>query len=467
MKINFFLIGIILGFLPNYFGLDESLDSNSKIVLQMLLTMIFFWVTEAIPLSITALIPILVSPFLIEFDTKSIFSSYASPVVFLLLGGFIIANGFEKSSLHQRIAIKTIIIFGKTKISLLFCFIFITAFISMWLSNTATCLLMLPIIKFIVDTSFSDNESDFFSKILILCVAYSSSIGGMATPIGTIPNAVMIGFFEEEYNLKINFIDWVIFVFPISVILLSFLWFYFSFKIRSEKNFFDQTSIREKLRSLGAFSIEEKITSFILITVAVLWIFKVKINEIFGINLSDAGIALFCAFLFFVIPVNKKKDTILNANWFRKIPWNVLILFGGGLAMASLVMDTGLANEISKNISFLNKFNIFLLILFLTFLTCFLTEFTSNTATTFLLLPLLGTFAVNADLDIVKIILPVVLAASCAFMMPISTPPNAIVFSTNQVNIGFMVKTGIVMNFICIGIISIFISFFGSLAFKF
>ena len=151
-------------FLPDFFGLDESLDSNSKIVLQMLLTMIFFWVTEAIPLSITALIPILVSPFLIEFDTKSIFASYASPVVFLLLGGFIIANGFEKSSLHQRIAIKTIIIFGKTKISLLFCFIFITAFISMWLSNTATCLLMLPIVKFIVDTSFADNESDFFFK---------------------------------------------------------------------------------------------------------------------------------------------------------------------------------------------------------------------------------------------------------------------------------------------------------------
>ena len=466
MKINFFLIGIIIGFLPNFLGLDDILDSNSKIVLQMMITMIFFWVTEAIPLSITALIPILVSPFLIEFNTKSIFSSYASPVVFLLLGGFIIANGFEKSSLHQRIAIKTIIIFGKTKISLLFCFIFITAFISMWLSNTATCLLMLPIVKFIVDSSFSKKGNNFFSKILILCVAYSSSIGGMTTPIGTIPNAVMIGFFEEKYNVQINFIDWVIFVFPISIVLLSILWFYFSFKIRNEKKKVDQTSIKHKLKSLGSFTVEEKITSFILITAALLWIFKIKINEFFGINLSDAGIALFCAFLFFVIPVNKKKDTILNTNLFRNIPWNVLILFGGGLAMASLLMDTGLANEISKNISFLNKFNIFLIILFLTFLTSILTEFTSNTATTFLLLPLLGSFALDANLDIVKIILPVVLAASCAFMMPISTPPNAIVFSTNQINIGFMVKTGIIMNIVCIVIIATFISFFGSLAFK-
>ena len=466
MKITFFLIGIFLGFLPNIFGLDNNLDLNSKIILQMLITMIFFWVTEAIPLSITALIPILISPFLIDFDTKTIFSSYASPVVFLLLGGFIIANGFEKSALHQRIAIKTIFIFGKTKISLLFCFIFITAFISMWLSNTATCLLMLPIVKFIVDTSFKEKGSNFFSKILILCVAYSSSIGGMTTPIGTIPNAVMISFFQEKYEFQINFIDWVIFILPLSIILLSFLWLYFSFKIRNEKRNVDQSSIKKKLKSLGSFSIEEKITSFILTIVSTLWIFKAKINEYFGINLSDSGIALFCAFLFFVIPVNKKKQTILNAEWFKNIPWNVLILFGGGLAMASLVIDTGLANEMSKNISFLNNFDIFLIILFLTLLTSIFTEFTSNTATTFLLLPLLGTFAIDAGLDIVKIILPVVLAASCAFMMPISTPPNAIVFSTKQINISFMIKTGIIMNIFCICIIAIFVSYFGSLAFK-
>ena len=466
MKINFFLVGILVGFLPSILGLDANLDFNSKIILQMLITMVFFWVTEAIPLSITALIPILISPFLIDLDVKLIFSSYASPVVFLLLGGFIIANGFEKSSLHERIAIKTIIIFGKTKISLLFCFIFITAFISMWLSNTATCLLMLPIVKFIVQTNFTDKKSNFFSKILILCVAYSSSIGGMATPIGTIPNAVMIGFFEEKFNLQINFIDWFFFVFPLSIILLSFLWLYFSFKIRNDKQNVNQSSIRKKLQSLGTFSIKEKITSFILILAASLWIFKMKINEFFGINLSDSGIALFCAFLFFVIPVNKKKHTILSSEWFKNIPWNVLILFGGGLAMASLIMDTGLANEISKKISFFDSLNIFLIILFLTFLTCFLTEFTSNTATTFLLLPILGTFAVDVGLNIVEVILPVVLAASCAFMMPISTPPNAIVFSTNQIDISFMVKTGIIMNIISIFVITIFISLFGSLAFK-
>ena len=177
----------------------------------------------------------------------------------------------------------------------------------------------------------------------------------MTTPIGTIPNAVMIGFFEEKYNIPINFIDWVIFIAPLSIILLIFLWLYFSFKIRNEDKKVNQSSIKKKLISLGTLSVEEKITSFILLTVASLWIFKMKINQIFEINLSDSGIALFCAFLFFVIPINKKYNTILNVDWFRNIPWNVLILFGGGLAMASLVMDTGLASEISKNIIFFKK----------------------------------------------------------------------------------------------------------------
>ena len=161
------------------------------------------------------------------------------------------------------------------------------------------------------------------------------------------------------------------------------------------------------------------------------------------------------------LPVNKKMDVILGFDWFKNIPWNVLILFGGGLSMASLIMETGLANELSKNIVFLNQLSLLLIIFILTFLTSLFTEFTSNTATTFLLLPLLGTFAINSDINVVTVILPVVLAASCAFMMPISTPPNAIVFSTNQINISFMIKTGLVMNIISILMISFYVYFFG------
>ena len=213
MKINikFFISGIIFGFLPEIFNLNNGLDYNSKIVLGMTLTMVFFWLTEAIPTSITALIPIILSPTFIDITLKDILSKYASPVVFLLLGGFLLASGFEKSNLHQRLALKSIISFGSTKRKLLLCTIFSTAFFSMWLSNTATCLLMIPIIKFIVDTTLNKREDEYFSKMLILAVAYSASIGGMITPIGTIPNAILVAFLNENYNYQIDFIDWLLF----------------------------------------------------------------------------------------------------------------------------------------------------------------------------------------------------------------------------------------------------------------
>jgi len=461
MKPRLFLVGILVGFIPEILNLNDGLDYNAGIVLQLMITMIFFWVTEAIPLSITALIPIIIAPLLKDINLVDVFSPYSSPVVFLLLGGFLLANGFEKSNLHQRFAVKSIIMFGKNKNSLLMCFIFITAFISMWLSNTATCLLMLPIVKFIVENNFKGDENQKFSKMLILCVAYASSIGGMMTPIGTIPNAVMIGFLAENFNLEISFIEWVFFISPLSMALLFILWLYLSLGILHKNEKINQKKLKLKYESLGKFSNKEKVSLFILILAALLWIFKIKINNFLDINLNDSGIALFSAILFFILPVNKKMDVILGFDWFKNIPWNVLILFGGGLSMASLVMETGLANELSKNIVFLNQLSLLLIIFILTFLTSLFTEFTSNTATTFLLLPLLGTFAINSDINVVTVILPVVLAASCAFMMPISTPPNAIVFSTNQINISFMIKTGFVMNIISILMISFYVYFFG------
>jgi sodium-dependent dicarboxylate transporter 2/3/5 len=245
------------------------------------------------------------------------------------------------------------------------------------------------------------------------------------------------------------------------VALLLILWLYLSFGISHKTEKINQKKLKLKYESLVKFSNKEKVSLFILILAALLWIFKIKINNFLDINLNDSGIALFSAILFFILPVNKKMDVILDFDWFKNIPWNVLILFGGGLSMASLVMETGLANELSKNIVFLNQLSLLLIIFTLTFLTSLFTEFTSNTATTFLLLPLLGTFAINSDINVVTVILPVVLAASCAFMMPISTPPNAIVFSTNQINISFMIKTGLVMNIISILMISLYVYIFG------
>ena len=240
-NVSLFFTSIFVGLLPEIFNINDALDYNSKIVLSMTLIMVCLWFTEAIPSSVTALIPIIVVPFLNVIEIKDVVSRYSSPVVFLILGGFLLAFGFEKSNLHKRIALKAIIVFGNTKRQLLICCIFSTAFFSMWLSNTATCLLMLPIIKFLVDNPLNkDNVVDeIFPKILLLSVAYSSSIGGMITPIGTIPNAIMLGFLNENYNYQIDFIEWVFMVLPLALIILTTLSIYFCFKV--EKKIYYQT----------------------------------------------------------------------------------------------------------------------------------------------------------------------------------------------------------------------------------
>ena len=231
IKICILLAAFLCSFLPDLLNLNQNLSLDGKIVVRMVIFMIFLWLTEVIPISITALLPILFSTFLLEIETSDVVKQYASPVVFLLLGGFIIALGFEKSNLHKRIALKTLLIFGDTREKIILCVIFSTAFFSMWLSNTATCLLMLPIVKNIIDNNFKSHNDLKFSKILIISVAYSSSIGGMATPIGTIPNAVMIGFLKENHGIEIDFIEWFTFCFPLVFVLLVFLFFFFENKI--------------------------------------------------------------------------------------------------------------------------------------------------------------------------------------------------------------------------------------------
>ena len=449
--------GIILAIIPDIFYLNENFSDDAKLVIRMMILMIFFWLTEIIPISITALFPILFSPFFLEIKFIDILSHYASSVVFLLLGGFILAQGFEKSQLHRRIALKTLLEFGKTRRRIMIIIMLSTAFFSMWLSNTATCLLMLPIVKNILESNFSSEDGNEFSKFLILSIAYSSSIGGMATPIGTIPNAVMIGFINENHNIEIDFVQWFAFGFPLVLILLLFLFVYLGFKIENKN--VDRKFIHKKLIDLGSFSYKEKVTIFILTLTLGLWILKNFINKTFGIYLNDAVIAIFGSFLFFIIPI-KNSNFILSSDWHRNIPWNVLILFGGGLSMASLITSTGLADEFSRIFYFFNTFNMLTLIFFIAIVTSFLTEFTSNTATTFLLLPILSIFALNNNMDVIDLTLPFVLAASCAFMMPIATPPNAIVYSSNKFKISFMASNGFFINLISVTVISLYVFFF-------
>ena len=458
-KLIIFLIAIFLAVIPDLLSLNYNLTNDAKITLRMVIFMIFLWLTEVIPISITALVPVIISPFFFEIKSSEILSNYASPVVFLILGGFIIAQGFEKSNLHQRIALKTLILFGQTKQSTIICVILSTAFFSMWLSNTATCLLMLPIVKNIIDNNFASNNDAQYSKILILSIAYASSIGGMATPIGTIPNAILVGYLKENSNIDIDFVDWFKFSFPLVLLLLTIMYLFLRSRFHDEKKKMGNEFLLKKYNLLGNLSAKEKITIFILLLTVALWIFKRNINEMFAIALTDSVIAIFASFLFFIIPL-KKKDSILDSDWFSRVPWNILILFGGGLSMASLIVSSGLANEISETLNAIQSLKLFFVIFFITLITSFMTEFTSNTATTFLLLPILSLFAINNEIDVLTLTFPFVFAASCAFMMPIATPPNAIVYSSNKFNISFMVYNGFFINIISVLVISLYVFFF-------
>jgi len=462
---NFFfiLLGIIFFLMCNFLVSPKELSANGLLVASLLILMGLWWLTNAIPLSITALLPLILIPIFSDISITEVAKPYANPIIFLLLGGFILGLGLQKSNLHKRFAIYILMRVGSQKKNILFGFITSTAFFSMWLSNTATCLLMLPIALSIIE-KFKQFNDDIFEKILLLSIAYSSSIGGMSTLIGTAPNAIFAGFMSENFEVEINFLSWMIFSLPLVITLLIILYFFLSSFIK-DKDFLsipNTNFLKKEYEILGKINLEEKISLFIISLTILLWIFKKYINLFFGISLSDSSISLFGACLFFIIPSGKFKF-ILDSSWYTKIPWNILILFGGGLSLANLVTSSGLASWTSNFLYILNNVDIFFIIIFLAFLISMMTEITSNTATTLLFLPIMATFAVNYGQDIFVISLPIVIAASCAFMMPIATPPNAIIFSTNKIKIFEMASTGFLLNILAVILSTIWIYFFSYL----
>lgn len=445
-------IGLILFLVINKFHPNNDLSSDGWLVLSLLILMALWWLTNAIPMSVTALLPLIIIPIFSEINISDVAKPYSNPIIFLLLGGFIIGLGLKKSNLHKRIAMKILINIGSAKKNILAGFMISTAFISMWLSNTATCLLMLPIAISVI-SKLNNKNNDSFNKLLLLSIAYSSSIGGMTTLIGTAPNAIFAGYMAENFNLQIGFINWMLFSFPLVLILMLILWVFISFIIKDTKNEFEEVSqnsiFHKELQKLGKITNTEKNTFLIILTTIILWTIRPIINSTFGISLTDASVSIFGASLFFLIP-KSRSNFLLDKSWFKEIPWDILILFGGGLSLASLVTSSGLAVWISTFLYFFNDFTVLTLIIVLAFLISFLTEVTSNTATTLLFLPIIAAFATNNNYDIVLISLPIILASSCAFMMPVATPPNAIVFSTNQFKISYMAKVGFLMNVLAV-----------------
>ena len=442
----------------------EALTPEAWKVLAMAALMIVWWVTEAIPIPVTSLLPIICLPLLGVGSVKESAAPYSNPVVFLFMGGFMVAIAMEKWNLHRRIALSIILLTGTNANGILLGFMLATGFLSMWISNTATAVMMLPIavsvIELLTRNNGESNEKGIrnFALAMMLGIAYCASIGGMATIIGTPPNVVLKGFVRDQYNYEIGFGQWMLAGFPFAALLLGITWFMLVKVLYPNKlgNFEGgKELIRQEFAQLGAMSKGEVGALVVFAGTALLWMFGGLINKVIpGLKLSDEGIALIGATALFLYPLDFGKGKfILDWRDTQHLPWGILLLFGGGLSLADALAKTGIIDLIGNQFAGLESAG-FLLILGLTAVSLYLTEVMSNVALVTIFLPVVGGVAVGAGIDPILVLMPVTLAASCAFMLPMSTPPNAIVFASGHIKIAQMVRAGFWLNIIAILLIA-------------
>ena len=467
MQLNKKTIGLFLG--PIIFTLiilffhPEGLNRSANAVLASTAWVAIWWISEALPIAVTALLPIVLFPLTQGLDLKTTTASYGHKFIFLFLGGFILAIAIEKWNLHKRIALTIIRLVGTNIVHIILGFMIATAFLSMWISNTATAVMILPvgmaIISQLRDNSETiENENLIFAKALMLAIAYSASIGGMATQIGTPPNLILAGVIQETYGIEISLQQWFSFGFPISVLFLILAWIYitrFAFKFKQKEFPGGRIEISKQYKSLGKISFEEKLVFYVFIATAFAWISRSWFLESIIPSIDDTIIAIIAAVVLFLLPSSKKNIPLLNWDDALKLPWGILLLFGGGMALAIGFQSSGLALWICEQLKTLGVLPLILLVFII--ITCinFVTEITSNMATTALMLPVLASLANAIDVHPYFLLVGATVAASCAFMLPVATPPNAIVFGSGHLKIEDMVKKGFWMNIVSIVILTL------------
>ena len=470
MKVKNF--GLILG--PALFLIillwfhPEGLSKEANAILASTIWIAIWWITEAVPIAITSLLPIVLFPLTGGMELAETTASFGHRYIFLYIGGFILAIAIERWNLHKRIALNIIQLIGTNVKNVILGFMVATAFLSMWISNTATSVMMLPIGMSIISQLMDnpktvENENQNFGKALMLAIAYSASIGGMATLIGTPPNLVLATIVQETYGIEITFSKWFMFGLPISLILLAICWKYLTeiaFTFKQKKFPGGRNEINKQLKSLGKLSYEEKMVLLIFVGTAFAWITRSFLLQKLIPNLDDTIIAVIAGILLFILPASKSKNRKL-INWEEavKLPWGILLLMGGGLALAQGFKTSGLAEWIGGQLTLLEGASIFILLLFLIALVNFLTEITSNLATTAMILPILAPLSLVLDVNPFILMVGATVAASCAFMLPVATPPNAVVFGSGYLRIPDMAKTGVWMNLFSIIFLTIMVYF--------
>ena len=455
------LIGLLLGpslFLLIYFLIPEGiLTAKAIIILGLGTWMVIWWATEAMPIPVTALLPMVLFPLLSISTVREASQPYGDPVIFLFMGGFILALGLEKYNLHQRIALNLIRVTGTSGNGIILGFMLATALISMWISNTATAVMMLPIassVTTLLAKEMGKQDDPQFKKFatgLMLSIAYAASIGGIATIIGTPPNVVMVGFMKRFYNIDVSFTHWMAVGIPIMVLVLACCYFLITGVLfRNQLPAIEGSNelIQKKLTEMGKLSREEKFVLTIFSLTCFFWIFRQNLNLLIGKNLlDDTTIAMAGGVLMFLTPLDLKKSKfILEWPDMKGLPWGILLLFGGGLCLAEGMEKSGLVEVMGKTISGHGNVSQGTLIFTLTAVSMGLTELMSNVALVTIFIPVVFGIADGFHMNPLLLAMPVTFAASCAFMMPISTPPNAILFASGYIRVKDMIKTGLLLN---------------------
>ena len=447
-----------------------------------------WWITEAIPLAATSLLPVLLYPLMGIMSGKNSASIYFNSTIFLFIGGFIIAIAMEKWLLHKRIALWIIRLIGGSPSTIVLGFMAASAFLSMWISNTATAVMMVPIGLDIIsrmEVGFGEDVSHNFSVALMLGIAYACSMGGISTLVGTPPNLSFSRIFIITFPgaEPVAFGQWLIMALPLSIIMIAVIWLlltklYFRFPshLKADKNL-----IKNEYKDLGPVSFEEKAVMAVFAAAAFLWVFRqnISIGAItipgwsrlmpYPSMIDDGTVAVFMSLVLFLIPVknqSSKDNTLVDIKVFKKIPWHIVLLFGGGFALAKGFQVSGLSEIIGTKFTGLEGTPPYLMITVTCTAITFLTELTSNTATTEMILPILASVAVAMKTNPLLLMIPATLSASCAFMMPVATPPNAIIFGSGKVRILEMVKAGILINLTGILLTGIVFYFFGTILFN-
>lgn len=448
-------------------GPPESLDSDiAWRTAAMGLLMATWWATEALPIAVTAFVPLVCFPLLGIANIQETAAPYANKVIYLFVGGFVIALAMQRWNLHKRIALTVLERVGGNGRALVAGFMLASALLSMWVMNTSTTMMLLPIgvsvIKVIHDSisGLDERNRKHFQYALLLGIAYGATIGGMATLVGTAPNAMLAAFMADNYNVTIDFSRWMLVGVPLSITMLPLAWItlvYWVFPVDFKTSGEGKRLLHSMKEAMGPTTIPERRVGWIFLVVCCLWLFRpllLKFEALAG--LDDSGIAMAGAIAMFLVPSGDRDDPFL-LRWEKaaELPWGILVLFGGGLALAGAVSQTGLANWIGSSLQAVGTLPIAVLVMLAATLIIFLTELTSNIATTATFLPIVAAVAIGAGADPVYLTVPVTLAASCAFMLPVATPPNAIVFGSGLLTIPNMVRAGIALNLIGIVLVSL------------